>query len=128
MKATKHDVEDLGDGSATITGTCPITGKEWNLTVDLSAYESWVNQEKLIQEAFPNLTPDLREMLMTGYSPEGWNLMFGNVREEKSESQEILEAYDYQCPDCGEAIDLDVVEGEECGNCGHVFWLGHGED
>ena len=26
------------------------------------------------------------------------------------------------CPDCGEEIPDDAMEGEECCNCGHVFW------
>ena len=26
------------------------------------------------------------------------------------------------CPDCGEPIPEDTVEGEGCENCGHVFW------
>ena len=32
--------------------------------------------------------------------------------------------WDGVCPDCGESIDLFAVDGEECGNCGHVFWSG----
>jgi DNA-directed RNA polymerase subunit RPC12/RpoP len=27
------------------------------------------------------------------------------------------------CPDCGEEIPDNVVSGEECPNCGHVFCL-----
>ena len=26
------------------------------------------------------------------------------------------------CPDCGDPIPEDAVEGEACANCGHVFW------
>lgn len=26
------------------------------------------------------------------------------------------------CPDCGENIPDDAQEGEQCGNCGHVFF------
>jgi Zn finger protein HypA/HybF involved in hydrogenase expression len=28
-----------------------------------------------------------------------------------------------RCPDCNEEIDPHAVEGDECSNCGHVFWL-----
>jgi hypothetical protein len=28
-----------------------------------------------------------------------------------------------ECPDCGEKIPSVAVEGDECGNCGHVFWF-----
>src|SRR6185437_3380139 len=27
-----------------------------------------------------------------------------------------------KCPDCQERIPSDIVEGGECGNCGHVFY------
>jgi len=36
----------------------------------------------------------------------------------------FAEVYDNDiCPDCGENIPFDAVEGSECSNCGHVFWL-----
>ncbi len=39
-------------------------------------------------------------------------------------SDKILSQYDDQrCPDCNEEIPLTVQEGEECLNCGHVFWI-----
>ena len=35
----------------------------------------------------------------------------------------IQDAYeDGVCPDCQEEIPEDTVDGEECKNCGHVFW------
>jgi len=27
-----------------------------------------------------------------------------------------------RCPDCGEYIPETAQEGDECRNCGHVFW------
>ena len=33
----------------------------------------------------------------------------------------VWQAYDGICPDCGEDIPTDVVEGQECANCGHSF-------
>lgn len=27
-----------------------------------------------------------------------------------------------ECPDCGENIPYDVIDGEECENCGHIFY------
>lgn len=29
---------------------------------------------------------------------------------------------DHECPDCGEPIPHTAVGGDECENCGHVFW------
>ena len=28
-----------------------------------------------------------------------------------------------RCPDCGEEINPEADEGDECENCGHVFWM-----
>lgn len=28
-----------------------------------------------------------------------------------------------ECPDCGEKIPAVAVEGDCCGNCGHVFYM-----
>ena len=28
-----------------------------------------------------------------------------------------------ECPDCGQDIPDDVVEGDECSNCSHVFYM-----
>jgi len=27
-----------------------------------------------------------------------------------------------ECPDCGDDIPVEVMEGEECKNCGHAFF------
>ena len=32
---------------------------------------------RLIQDAFPNLTPDQREFILTGITPEEWDAHFG---------------------------------------------------
>lgn len=37
----------------------------------------WQNGE-LIQDVFPHLTPDEREFLMNGVTPEEWNVVFGD--------------------------------------------------
>lgn len=33
-----------------------------------------------------------------------------------------------KCPDCGEEIPKDISPGEECSNCGHVFWPEEGSE
>ena len=58
------------------TGTCLITKKKHSVTVpgpELYAY----NQGKHIQDAMPSVSPEDREFLMSGYSPEGWKQVFG---------------------------------------------------
>jgi Zn finger protein HypA/HybF involved in hydrogenase expression len=29
------------------------------------------------------------------------------------------------CPDCHHPINDTTVEGEDCPNCGHIFWLAY---
>ena len=62
----------------TITKTSPLTGNINTMDIDeseeqLAAWQGGV----LIQRAMPNLTPDEREFLMTGYTPEDWEEIFG---------------------------------------------------
>ena len=64
----------------TFSGPCVVTGKPYSVTVkgpDLFRY----HRGEYIQNAFPYLSPDDREFLMTGISPEGWKETF---REEEN--------------------------------------------
>lgn len=59
------------------TGPCIKTGKLYTVRVpgpELYAY----NQGEKIQYAMPSVSVDDREFLISGYSPEGWNLEFGD--------------------------------------------------
>ena len=47
-----------------ITKVCPECGKKTTITVDIDAYARWRNGE-LIQRAFPDMSADDRETLMT---------------------------------------------------------------
>lgn len=38
----------------------------------------WKHPTKLIQDAFPELTADQREFILTGITPEEWKEMFGD--------------------------------------------------
>ena len=62
------------------TGPCVVTGKPYTVKVkgeDLYRYRNGA----YIQNAFQYLSPDDREFLMTGISPEGWKETF---REEEN--------------------------------------------
>lgn len=60
----------------TFTGPCIKTGKPYSVTVPGEGLYRY-HQGELIQRCFPNLSVDDREFLMSGYSPEGWQLAFG---------------------------------------------------
>jgi len=40
-----------------------------------------MGQGELIQDVFPHLTPDEREFIQTGITPEDWNEMVGETEE-----------------------------------------------
>ncbi len=62
----------------TITKTSPLTGNINTMDIDVSEEQlaAWQGGV-LIQRAMPHLTPDEREFLMTGYTPEDWEEIFG---------------------------------------------------
>jgi hypothetical protein len=63
------------DGWSTVKGPCGVTGKEYSVkvqTADLQAFQAMV----YAQDAFPYLSVDDREFLISGTSPEGFKLIF----------------------------------------------------
>lgn len=62
-----------------ITRTSPLTGKDNTMDLPITE-EQWAEwnspNRRVIQKVFPNLHPDQREFLLTGYTPEDWNEMF----------------------------------------------------
>ena len=54
---------------------CPICGKENEIEVNMEDYFDWQNG-KLVQNAFPYLSADEREMLISGICPKCWDKMF----------------------------------------------------
>ena len=49
------------------------------------------------------------------------------MKNDKEIAEIIMEQYvDQECPDCGEPIPEDIGDGEECINCGHVFYAPEG--
>jgi hypothetical protein len=69
--------------SYSVTRRSPLTGISTTFDIPLSpsdfldAYHNW-KDGMLIQHAFPTLTPNQREFLMTGYTPEDWDKLFGH--------------------------------------------------
>jgi len=59
--------------------TCPLCGKVNKLNLNAGAYYSW-QAGAYIQDCFPELTTDQRELIQTGIDPECWNKMFGEIK------------------------------------------------
>jgi hypothetical protein len=69
--------EKDGKKVAVVTRVSPLTGKENTMRLDITQaqFTSWI-KGCVIQRAMPNLTPDEREFVMTGYTREDWQKMF----------------------------------------------------
>ena len=64
--------------TVTLKRKCPFCGKEHSIEVKQRGYLDGMNKLRggaLIQDAFPDWTPDEREFLMTGICPKCWDNM-----------------------------------------------------
>lgn len=65
----------------TIVTTCPFCGRANEVEVNEMDYLDW-DDGLLVQDAFPYLSADEREMLITGICPTCWDKMFGEEDED----------------------------------------------
>lgn len=66
---------DLTCGPAKVVGRCMVSGKRIELLVDEAELNAWNNGE-YIQKAFPTMSIDDREWLISGISGEEFDKMF----------------------------------------------------
>lgn len=66
----------------TINNKCLITGKPFSVTVRINDYIRWRDRETTAQEAFPYLSPSQREFLISGISPDGWDILYSDKAED----------------------------------------------
>jgi hypothetical protein len=50
--------------SVDVFATCDTCGDEKSVTVDLRTWQSWMNEGTNVQDAFPDMTPANREVLI----------------------------------------------------------------
>ncbi len=60
-----------------IVVVCPICGEEHFIFANVEDVWAWEDGE-LVQNAFPYLSADEREILISGICPECWAKMFGD--------------------------------------------------
>jgi hypothetical protein len=59
-----------------VVGKCPLCKKDWHIDVDTHNYAMWRNNMCLIQDAFPDMGPSDRELLISGICNDCWQTMF----------------------------------------------------
>ena len=68
-----------------ITKRSQLTGIEHTREIECTeeGMQSWLSGNYLIQRAFPNLSADDREFILTGITPEEWLQAFGSEDDEE---------------------------------------------
>ena len=68
-----------------MTKTCETCGKNVEIPCDgktFFALKNWRRSFRSIQEIAPNLSPEYREMFISGICPECWKKIFGDENED----------------------------------------------
>ena len=67
-----------------ITRQSPLTGKVKVMQIDVTLAQlcSW-RAGTLAQDAFPDLSADDREFIISGLTPEDWKALYGDQEEER---------------------------------------------
>lgn len=80
--ALTDSVERYVDGDKLTFSGISTGYREFRITVNLSDANEWVNGG-LIQDCFPYLSADEREILMTGIDSITWNGIFGQSEDDE---------------------------------------------
>jgi hypothetical protein len=70
-----------------LTKPCPVCHDTSIVEVDEKAYQSW-RDGALIQVAFPGMSTELREQLISGFHPKCWTELFGEDPDFDAEMEE----------------------------------------
>ena len=66
----------------TFSGECLFDNHPFSITTKLTDANRWINGES-IQNCFPHLSADDREILLSGISPNHWNELFPQEHEDE---------------------------------------------
>jgi hypothetical protein len=64
---------------------CRVTDELVTLTINFKDYRRWKLKEDGVQNIFPQLTPDEREFIQTGYTKAEWAKLFPPEEDEEDE-------------------------------------------
>ena len=79
MKSEQR-IEAAGPNKIRIFGLCSVTDKEYSVKVGFDDWKDW-QSGALVQDAFPYLTADQREYLISGFTPAEWDRTFEDVED-----------------------------------------------
>lgn len=73
--------ETFSQGVVSLTRQCFKCQTVFNINLTIEEYERWIGG-MLIQEAMPNLSAEIRELLISGTCPECWKMLMESNEEE----------------------------------------------
>lgn len=85
--------------SVTIICTCPRCHKVHEVVVDFEDYTNYQMGDVNIQDAFPYLSANEREYILTGFCEDCWNDLFAD--EDEEEEDEEGEGFDDSVDEAG---------------------------
>lgn len=65
------------EGDIVKSKKCSMTGEIYSVTIDPMKYYEWSVEKKLIQDVFPLMSIDDREFLISGFTPQEYENLFG---------------------------------------------------
>jgi hypothetical protein len=81
MRPTRVVQENTALEGVIIVEVLDYENEPHRFAVPEEGYNKWLNNEDLIQNCFPKLTKDEREIFITGFTEEMWNEIFANQLE-----------------------------------------------
>ena len=97
MKINNHEV--------TVITTCPFCGRANEIEVNEDDYLDW-QDGMLVQDAFPYLSANEREMLVSGICPTCWDSTFGGEGDDHFE--DLFEALTDEFPE-DEGFEIEII-------------------
>ena len=68
-------------GMVNVYTRCPTCKKQQMFLVNAHAFYAWKNGKLTVQDAFPDLSPNGREALITGFCGDCWDTMFASLED-----------------------------------------------
>jgi hypothetical protein len=78
---TNQHVEVVMENSVMFVKWCRVCSAQTTIEVDADKFRRW-QQGELIQQVWPDMAVEDREMLISGTHPECWSWLFGDEDEE----------------------------------------------
>ena len=60
-----------------IFGRCEVTDNDFEMFVPIDQFYCFLQEDKTISDAMPDVSKEEREFLLTGTSPDGWKQLWG---------------------------------------------------